>query len=153
MLKFHKESDFYLPQSAQNCLLGLRGGGGSSPIFVCRCAISEFDTPPFDKAPQRRKFDVRQNLLKLTLHPPGDHSIFCFWCMQTKFARAIMINRDFQIPVERGTHSLGSVLLYGVVHDFKSVWLALFCNRLATAVRLRHIHSYANEQGVAIRHG
>ncbi len=38
------------------------GGGGSSLIFVRGCAISEFGTPPFDKARQRRKFDpfVRQ---------------------------------------------------------------------------------------------
>ncbi len=37
-------------------------GGGSSPIFVRGCAISGFQTPPFHKARQRRKFDpfVRQ---------------------------------------------------------------------------------------------
>ncbi len=37
-------------------------GGGSSPIFVRGCAISGFETPPFDKERQRRKFDpfVRQ---------------------------------------------------------------------------------------------
>ena len=34
-----------------------RGGGGSSPIFLRGCAISGFETPPFDKARQRRKFD------------------------------------------------------------------------------------------------
>ncbi len=31
--------------------------GGSSPIFVRGCAISEFETPPFDKARQRQKID------------------------------------------------------------------------------------------------
>ena len=37
-------------------------GGGSSLIFVRRCAISGFETPPFDKARQHGKFDpfVRQ---------------------------------------------------------------------------------------------
>ncbi len=38
------------------------GGGGYSPIFVHGCAISEFETPPFDEANQRWKFDpfIRQ---------------------------------------------------------------------------------------------
>ena len=39
-----------------------RGAGGSSLIFVRGCAILGLDTPPLDKARQRRKFDpfVRQ---------------------------------------------------------------------------------------------
>ncbi len=50
--------------------------GGSPPIFVRGCAISGFDTPPFDKARQRRKFDpfVRQiweKVGKNDLPPPG----------------------------------------------------------------------------------
>ncbi len=38
------------------------GGGGSSQIFVGGCATSGFQTPPFNKARRRRKFDpfVRQ---------------------------------------------------------------------------------------------
>ncbi len=38
------------------------GGGGSSLIFVRGCAISGFETPPFNKARQRQKIDpfVRQ---------------------------------------------------------------------------------------------
>ncbi len=33
------------------------GGGGTPPIFVCRCATSGSWTPPFDKTRQHRDFD------------------------------------------------------------------------------------------------
>ncbi len=43
-------------------------GGGSSPIFVRACATWGSQTPPFDKARQRRNFDpvLRQILEKVS---------------------------------------------------------------------------------------